>query len=162
MLRKLKLPISKSAVEKIKRTTSLPKNIFSFEKLPFDIQLELSLSRSKSEHFIFEVIYDPLQFESHSHYSGSISARVDHELWLNFYKLESLLDQLQITIEKAYIQYHIEHLIVVSSSTTPPNTSTTFPNTSSTSCLLPPRTLVSSYLPTQPIVVLPPPLAIMA
>jgi len=47
LLRKLKLPNTESAVRKIKRTTSLSKNLFSFVQLPFDIQLELSLSRSK-------------------------------------------------------------------------------------------------------------------
>ena len=105
IFRRLKSPISESAVWKIKRTTSLPKNLFTFEHLPFDIQLELSLWRSKSESCLPEVIFEPFQLDSHLHSFESLFSKVDHELWLNFDKLQSLADQFQITTEKDYIQY---------------------------------------------------------
>ena len=56
-----------------------------------------------------------------------------------FEKLQSLVDQLQITVQKTYIQYQIEILSSAISPTTPLKTS-----------ILPPS---SSSQPTQPIVV---------
>jgi len=74
--------------------------LFAFEQVPFDEQIELSLSRSKFESCISKVTLEPLKVEIHSIYLESLSATTNHELWLNFDKLQSLADQLQITAEK--------------------------------------------------------------
>lgn len=82
-------------------------------------------------------------------FAKSIFSKTDHEIWPNFYKLQSLVDQLQITIEKAYIQYQLEILSIATSYTVPPNTSiTTYVVVNPP---LPP--LTSSSPSTQPIVV---------
>lgn len=140
--------------------------------------MELSLSRSKSESCISEVTLEPLNIETHSISSESLSAKIDHELWFNFDKLQSLADQLEITTEKAFIQYQLKYLATTSSSVSPPSTSVTSPKASVSSSFIPPPfvpyfhvqpiavtllpLLVSSSLPTQPIVVPPPPPAVMA
>lgn len=68
--------------------------MFAFEKIPFDEQIELSLSRSKYESYIPKVTLEPLKAETDSISSEPLSAKTDHELWLNFDKLQSLAHQL--------------------------------------------------------------------
>lgn len=149
LLKKLKSPIPESATQKLERTTSFPESLFTVENHSFDIQFELSLFRSKLESFLSEVVIDPIQFYSHLLSSKYLFSKVDHELWVNFDKIQSLAHQLQITTEKYYIQYQLENLAIASSSTAPVNTSTT--SSVIVNLTLPP--LDSSYLSKQPIVV---------
>lgn len=99
-------------------------------------------------------MFDPIKFDSYLPASKSLfnqpsatsqSSKLEHEVWSNFEKFQSLADQLQIIAEKAYIQYQLESL------------PSTIPSTplSKTTVFAPP----SSSLPTQPIVILvrPPP-----
>lgn len=98
----------------------MPENLFIVENISFDLQLELSIF--KSQYFLFEVVLDHIQFDSHLLSSKSLFSKADHELWFNFDKLQSLVDQLKINNEKTYIQYQIENLATISSSNAPPNT----------------------------------------
>ena len=74
------------------RTTSLIDQLFIVEDLSFDIQFKLSLFRSKSKSFLLEVVFDPIKFDSYLPSSKSLFSKTDHELWLNFDKLKSLVD----------------------------------------------------------------------
>jgi len=112
LLRKPKVPFPETETTKLERTTSLPDQIHSIEDIPFDIKFELSLFRSKSKPCLTEEVFDPIKFDSYlpaskpsfnEPFATSQSLKIEHEVWSNFEKLQSLADQLQITIEQAYI-----------------------------------------------------------
>lgn len=129
MLRKPKVLFPETENTKLERTTSLPDQILSIEDIPFDLKVELSLFHSKSEYFIMEEVFDPIKFDSYLPASKSLfnqpsatsqSSKLEHKVWSNFEKLQSLADQLQITTEKAYIQYQLEILSSTIPLTAPP------------------------------------------
>lgn len=149
LLKKPKTPIPESEPRKLVKTTSLPDQGLIVEDICFDIQFEQSLFQSKFESSLSEVIFDLIKFDSYLPSAKSLFSKTDHKLWLNFDKLQTLADQLQITTEEAYIQYQLENLATAPSSTSSLNTSTT----SSSIGSLPLSSLVSSSPSTQPIVI---------